>query len=115
MRRDRGADIWPGAVHDVEDSAGQPRFATNFAQEVRRHWCQLARLGHCGVAARDRWRDFPTEQVEREIPRRNQSSDAAWLTQRVVERDSVGDMGFGLGVQDRGGEEPEIARGARNI
>ncbi len=62
-----------------------------------------------------RGRDFPAQQIERQIPRRNQSRDAARLTQGVVERDAVGDVRFGFGVQNRGGEETEIAGRARNV
>ena len=105
----------PGAVHDIEHAVWQAGFAANLAKQIRRHRRQLARLGDGGVADRDRRRDFPAQQIERQVPRRNQSGDAARLAQRVVERDAVGDVRFGFGVQDRGREEAEIARGARDV
>src|SRR5437588_2521254 len=115
MRRDRGADIWASAVHDVEHAFRQPGFATNLAEQIRRHRCQLARLRNGSIADCDSRRDFPAQQIERQVPRRNQSRDAARLTQRVVERDIVGDVRFRFGVQDRGREEAEIAGGAWNV
>ena len=110
-----GADVWSRAVHDVEHAVRQSRFATNLAEQIGRHRRQLARFGDGGIADRDGGRDFPTQQIERQVPRRNQASDAARLAQGVIERDAVGDVRLVLGVQDRGREEAEIARGARNI
>ena len=115
MRCDRSADIWSGAVHDIEDAVRQTGFAANLAEQISRHRRQLARFGDGGVADGDRRRDFPAQQIERQVPRRDESRDAARLAQRVIERDAVGDVRFGFGVQDRGCEEAEIARGARNI
>ena len=102
-------------MHNIEHAVRQPGFATNLAQQIRRHRRQLAGLGDGGVADRDGGRDFPAQQIERQVPRRNQSRDAARLAQGVVERDAIGDVRFGFGVQDRGREEAEIARGARNV
>ena len=109
------ADIWPGAVHDVEHAVRQAGFATNLAQQVGRHRRQLARLGDGGVAARDGGRDFPAQQIERQIPGRDQSGDAARLAQRVIEGDAIGDVRFVLRVQDRRREEAEIAEAARGM
>ena len=105
----------PGAVHDIEHAIRQAGFATNLTEQIRRHRRQLARLADGGVSAGDRGRDFPAQQIERQIPRRDQSRDAARLPQRVVERDAVGDVRFVLGVQDCGGEEAKIGSRARNV
>ena len=63
----------------------------------------------------DGGRDFPAQQIERQVPRRNQADDAARLAQRVVEGDAIRDVRLVFGVQNRGSEKTEIARGARNI
>ena len=94
---------------------GNPASRTNLAKQISRHRREFARLGDGGVPDGNGRRDFPAQQIERQVPRRNQSGDAARLPQRVVERDAVGDVRFGFRVQDRGGEEAEIARGARNV
>ena len=57
-----------------------------------------------------RGRDFPAQQIERQIPRRNQSGDAARLAQRVVEGDAIRDVRFVFGVQNRGREKAKIGR-----
>ena len=115
MRRDCGADVRSRAVDDVEHAVWQTSFACNLAEHVCRHRRQLARLGDGGVADGDGRRDFPAQQVERQIPWRNQPRDATRLTQRVVERDVVGNVRFRFGMQDRRGEETEIAGSARNV
>ena len=115
MRRDRGTDIWPRAVHNVEHAVWQSSLATNFAEQVGRHRRQLARFGDGGVADRDGRRDFPAHQIERQIPGRDQSGDAARLTQRVVKRDVVGDVRFRFGVQDCGRKKAKVGHGARNV
>ena len=115
MRRDRGADIWAGAMHDVEHAIWQTGLTRNLAQHVSRHGRQFARLGDGCVSDRNRRRDFPAEQIKGQIPWRNQSRDTARLTQCVVERHVVGDVRFGFGVQNGGGEESEVRDCARNI
>src|SRR6266446_1977429 len=115
MRRDRGADVWASAMHDVEHAFRQSGFATNLAEQIRRHRCQLARLRNGSIAGCDSGRDFPAQQIERQVPRRNQSRDAARLTQRVVERDIVGDVRFRFGVKNRRGKKTEVGDGAWNV
>ena len=115
MRGDRGADICSGAMHDIEHAIWQTGFADDFAQHVSGHRRELTRFGDGGIADRDGGRDFPAQQIKREIPRRNQPCDAARLTQRIIERDIVGDVRFRFGVKDRGREKAEIAGGPRNV
>src|SRR5437773_416652 len=115
MRRDRSADAWAGSMHDVENAIRQSGFEQDIAKHVSRHWRQLARFSNGCVTDRDGRRDFPAQQIQRQIPRRNQSGDAARLAQRVVERNVVSDVCFGFGVKDCGGEETEIATRARNV
>ena len=91
------------------------RILLRVADLIERDLEKLARLGHGSVAAGEGGRNFPAQQVERQVPGRNQSRDAARLTQGVIERDAVGDVRFGFGMQDRGGEEAEIACGPRDI
>jgi hypothetical protein len=102
-------------VDDIENSIWQAGFTRDFAQHVSGHGRQLTRLCDGGVPDRNGWRDFPTQQIKRQVPRRNQSGDAARLTQCVVERDVVGDVRFRFRVQDRRGEKAEIAGRARNV
>ena len=58
---------------------------------------------------------FQLSKYKGQVPGRNQSREAARLTQRVIERDAIGDVRFRLGVEDRGREEAEIACRARNV
>src|SRR4029434_2631290 len=74
-----------------------------------------SRLGDSGVTDRNSGRDFPTQQIKREIPWRNQSGDAAWLTQCVIKRDGVGDMRFRFRVQNRRGKESEVRNRAWDV
>src|SRR5947208_3374215 len=115
MRRDRSADIWSSSVHYVEDTVWKTGLLRDFAKHVSRHRCQLAWFSYGDVTDRDGGRNFPAQQIERQVPRRNQSGDAARLTRRIVESDVVGDMGFRLGVQDRGREETKVGDGPRNV
>ncbi len=105
----------PGAVNDVQNAIGQSRFATNLAEHICRHRRQFARFRHRGVPACDGGRDFPAQQIERQIPGRDEAGDAAGLAQRVVKRHAVGDVRLVLRVQDRGGEEAEIRGRARDV
>src|ERR1051325_8043590 len=115
MGGDRSADIWSGALNTVEHAVRQTGFYASFGEQERRHGRELARFSNRGVPDRNRWRDFPAQQIERQIPRRNQSGDAARLTQRLLERDAVGDVRFVFGVENRGREETKVRDGAWNI
>ena len=108
MRSDRGADIWSRAVHNVEHARRQTGFATNFAKQIRRHRRELAWFCDGGITDGERGRNFPAQQIERQIPRRNQADDSARLAQRVVERDAVRDVRFVFRVQNRGREKAKI-------
>src|SRR5207248_1369934 len=103
------------SVHYVEETVWKTGLVCDFAQQKRCRRRQLARLGDGGVTDGDGGRNFPAQQIERQVPRRNQSGDAARLTRRIVESDVVGDMGFRLGVQDRGREETKVGDGPRNV
>ena len=115
MRGDGLADVRPGAVDDVQHAIGQAGFAANLAEQIRGHGRELARFRDGGVSAGDGGRDFPAQQIERQIPRRDQAADAARLAQGVVERHAIGDVRFVFRVQNRGGEEAEIRGRARDI
>src|SRR5436190_23045533 len=115
MRGDRRADNWASAMHDVKYSIRQTGFAYDLAKHVSRYRCELARFRDSCISDRDGRRDFPAQQIKRKVPGRYESSDAAWLSQRVVEGDVVRDMRFGFRVQNRRSKEAEIAGGARNI
>jgi molybdopterin molybdotransferase len=115
MRRDRSADSRPRAMDDVENALWQTGFARDLAQHASRHWRELARFGDGGVADGNRRGDFPAQQIERKIPRRDQPGDAAWLAQRIIERDVIGDVRFRFGMQDRGCEKSKIADCARDV
>src|SRR5207247_387516 len=104
MRGNRGADIWPGAMHDIEHAVWQTGLTRNLAQHESGHRCQLARLRDGRVADGNCGRDFPAQQIKRKIPWRNQARDAAWLARRVgrghrkidVPRVAVCDLRIGL-------------------
>src|SRR4029077_19716277 len=115
MRGDGSPDTWASAMHDVKDAIRQTGFACDLAKHVSRHGRKLARFCDGRVSDRYGRRDFPAQQIKRKIPRRYESSDAAWLSQRVIEGDIVRDMRFRFGVEDRCRKEAKIAGGARNI
>ena len=115
MRGDRRPDIGASAMHDVKDTIWQTGFTYDLAKHVSRHGRKLTGLRDGRISDRDGRRYFPAQQIKRKIPRRYESSDAAWLSQRVIEGDVVRDMRFGFRVQNRRSKEAEITGGARNI
>src|SRR6266480_1863205 len=115
MRGDRRPDIGASAMHDVKDTIWQTGFTYDLAKHVSRHGRKLTGLRDGRISDRDGRRYFPAQQIKRKIPRRYESCNAAWLSQRVIEGDIVRDMRFRFSVEDRCRKEAEIAGGARNI
>src|SRR5205823_13730818 len=101
----RSSDL---TMHEIKNTIWETGFAYGFAEQVSSHRSQFAWLCDCRVADRDCGRDFPAQQIQRQIPGRDESGDAARLTQRVVKRNVVGDVRFRFGVQDRSREKPEV-------
>ena len=93
----------------------QTGFATNFAKQIRRHRRELAWLRDRGITDGKRGRNFPAQQVERQVPRRNQADDSARLAQRVVEGDAIRDVRLVFRMQNRGSEKAKIGNRARNL
>ena len=71
---------------------------------------ELGRLRHGTVPGREGRRDLPREQVERQVPRRDQPGHAHRPAQRVVQGAAIGVMGLARLVQNGAGEEPEVRR-----
>src|SRR3982750_4272377 len=115
MRGQRRSGIWASAMHHVKNAIRQTRLAYDLAKHVSRHWRELARLRDRRISNRDSRRDFPAQQIKGKIPRRYKSSDTAWLSQRVVEGDIVGDMRFGFGVENCSREESEVGDCTGNV
>src|ERR1700730_2629948 len=100
MLSNRGADIYSSPMYDVEHAARQTGFTANLTEKVRGHRCEFAWLGDSSVADRNGGRDFPTQQIKRQIPRRNQTNHTARLAECVIERDVIGDVRFVFGVEN---------------
>src|SRR5213595_3598962 len=115
MRSDHRPDIWASAMHDVKDTTWQTCFTYDLAKHVSRHGRKLTGLRDGRISDRDGRRYFPAQQIKRKIPRRYEPSDAAWLSQRIIEGDVVRDMRFGFRVQNRRSKEAEITGGARKL
>jgi hypothetical protein len=65
--------------------------------------------------AAERGRDFPTEQIKRQIPGRDAANHAERLTKRVIYRLPDCLVRFGRGVHCGGRVEFKVGNGARNI
>src|SRR3954452_20120165 len=115
MRGDRRAYIWARSMDNIENTARQAGFGTDLTEQKRGHRRELTRLCDRGISDRDGGRDFPAQQIERQVPRRDQARDAAGLAQGVVEGYPISDVGFVFGVENGGREKTKIARGAGNI
>src|SRR5207237_9393128 len=98
MRGDRRPDIGASAMHDVKDTIWQTGFTYDLAKHVRRHGRKLTGLRDGRISDRDGRRYFPAQQIKRKIPRRYESSDAAWLSRRVIEGSVVLDRLFECSV-----------------
>ncbi len=90
-------------------------FDRELAEQRRGARRDLRRLGDDRVAGRERRRDLPGEQIQRQVPRRDARDDAERLAQRVVERAIFHRMRFARPLRDRGGEEAQIRDRARNV
>ena len=115
MRGNRSADIRSGAMNDVEHAIRQTGFDASFAQKERRHRRELARFRNRSISDGNGRRDFPAEQVERQIPRRDEAGDPARLAKRVIERNTVRNMRLAFGVQNRRRKKSEVCDCSRNI
>ena len=88
---------------------GKPISRREFAQHRRRQRRDFGRLGDHGVAGRERGRDLPGEQVQRQVPRRDRRDHAERRAQRVVQPGLAvvrfaGELGGGVR------EEAQVAR-----
>ena len=81
----RGADV-RATGHDVDDAVGHARLGDELSQAQGGQRRLLGRLDHAGVAARQRGRELPCRDHQREVPRNDQSADTDGLAHGVVER-----------------------------
>jgi len=114
MRHQCFANRRTGAVHEVEHSRGEADIRGDFRQQgraVRRHFRWL---GHHAIARSECRRDFPGEQIQRQVPWRNRRHHAQWLSQGEVESGFAvmrfaGELGRGMS------EETQVGDRARNL
>ncbi len=111
--------VGPEPVDDVVHAGRHPRLGADLGEQSRGGRRLLTRLDHHGVTARERRRDLPREQQEREIPRHDHRDDAAGLANRVVERAAaVRQFGQKRGQASGGdgvGEQPEVGDRAGDV
>ena len=105
----------PSPCTTLRTPGGSPCSAVSRAEHRCRERRQLRGLGDHGVAGRDGGRDLPREQVQRQVPGRDEARHAAWLPQHVVEGTVVGGIGRRLRVQDGRREEPQVGHGAWDV
>jgi ParB family chromosome partitioning protein len=102
------------ADEDVQDALGQPRLERQVSQPQCRERCQLCRLQHDRVAARERRRDLPRRDVEREVPGHDRGDDAERLPEGHVDAARDRDR-LAVVLVDRSGVEVEDLRHHRHL
>lgn len=95
---------------------GVSYFEHDLAQQIGRERRELARLAHTSAAGGETRRDLPREQVERQVPRRDETRDADGHLGGVgdgVEMHHVGRLV--LVHEQAGGEEAKVVGRARYL
>ena len=111
----RCAGCGAASVHDAQHARRKPRFLKDLAEQECGHRCDLGRLADRGASRGERGGDLPREEIERQVPRRDERTYAGGLAERVVQRGAVGLVQVAAGVQDGGGEEAEVRRGSGDV
>ncbi len=108
MLDDRRPGLLPEAVDDVEHAPGQPGLAAELGEAMRGQRSEFRGLAHRGVAGGEGRGDLPAQEIQRQVPRRDQARYAAWSPKSDIQRPGVGLMGVGPGVQDGRREEAKV-------
>ncbi len=115
MRGESATCFVADAVHDVDHARGNSGADGELGEAVRGQRRHLGWFRHAGVAGRDRGRDFPRQQVERQIPGRDEAGDAERLAHRVIERRRIRHVRLRPLMENRGGEKLKILDRARDV
>ncbi len=107
------------AIDEIKNPGGHANIVHNLGKQPRTARRFLRRLGNDGIADGKGGRDFPAQQQQRQIPRRDDTDDAKRLGERVIERPfAIRRRGFEV-LADHGpreiGKKAQIGAAARNI
>jgi len=109
----------PEAVHHVVDAGRRAGRGDHLGQQGGGGRGLLARLDHDRVAARQRGRDLPGQQQQRQVPRDDHGDHAERAAVGVVERlppvRQVGQERLLPGGGDHVGERPEVGHRAGDV
>ena len=111
MGRQRPAGLHPVSMDDVDHARRNACLERQLGQAVCGDRRELARFRDAGVPRRNRRRDLPRQQIQRQVPWRDQAGDADRLPQGVIQRVRVGDMRLAREMQNRRTEETEVRYG----
>ena len=96
------------AVKDVQDPIGHPDLLGPLAQHERGHRGHLTGFGDDAIATGEGRRNFPSEEVQREVPGTDATDDPEWLSQGVVDRPVAHGVAFTGELLGRRGVEAEV-------
>ena len=85
------APVDGAADHDVEHPRGQPGFEGEFGEPQHPEGSDLRRLGHDGIAGRQRGAALLAHAHHRTVPRRNRGDDPVGLEADTVAPTAAGD------------------------
>ena len=106
-------------MDDVVDAGRQADLFEHLGQQRRSRRGFLGGLDHHGVSARERGRNLPGQEKQRQVPRNDHGDDAERLADRVVQRllaaREVRDKRFLSRRGDDVGEGAEVRQGARDV
>ena len=119
LRQELSRRSRPEAMYHVINAIRNSRVLHRLGKKRRCRRSFFGRLDHHRIPASQRRRNFPGEQQQGQIPRRDHANDPQWLAHRIVQRvRSVGSFRLKR-LQPRHfhqvGEDAEIRRRARNI
>mmetsp|Transcript_20157 Transcript_20157/g.71282 ORF Transcript_20157/g.71282 Transcript_20157/m.71282 type:complete len:406 (+) Transcript_20157:430-1647(+) len=114
VRHDGGADLGAEPVHDVEHAGRQADVRGDLGEHAGGARRQLGGLGDDGVAHRQARRHLPRQEVQWQVPGRDEAAHADGVAQRVV--DGVRHVvEVALAVPQLTGEESKVGDGARDV
>lgn len=102
-------------MHDIQDARRHAHLDADFRKFEGSHGRDFRGFANHAVAGRQRRRDFPGEQIKRQVPRRNAARHASGAAQRVVYGTVLHDVRFAGKMQDRAGIKPEVAGRTRDV
>ena len=101
-------DLRAQTVEDVEHAVRQPGLLGPGPEHVSRHGGHLAGFGHHAVATGEGGRDFPCEQIERQVPRADATDHPKWFPQGVIDRTIPHGVAFARELLGGRGIEPQV-------